>query len=71
MFGYNDLVAESYNGMVPYIDSQVPLKEFPFYDQLSEYEKEMYQSTLDDLIRERKAHPDIPIHLDTMEKDWD
>lgn len=71
MFGYNELVAESYNGMVPFIDREVPLDEFPFLNELTAYEKELYSDVLNELLEKRRKYPNTPIHLTVMEKEWD
>ncbi len=68
--GYDFLVAERYNEMIPYVEKGLPVEECPMED-LSEYEKNLYISIQKQLMDERANHPGVPIHLQTMEKDWD
>ena len=68
--GYNFLVAERYNEMIPYIEAGISVEECPMED-MSEYERNLYVSTQKQLMEERAKHPDVPIHLQTLEKDWD
>ena len=70
-FGYDELMACSYNAMIPYIERGLKPEECPFYNEMSEYEINLYKSVQKDLFDQREKHSEIPIHLDTMEKDWD
>ena len=68
--GYDFLVAERCNEMIPYIEKGILVEECPMED-LSEYEKNLYIRTQKQLMDERAKHPGVPIHLQTLEKDWD
>ncbi len=68
--GYNFLVASRYNAMIPYIEEGMPVEDCPI-DDLSEYEINLYKNCQKQLMEERAKHPNVPIHLQTMEKDWD
>ncbi len=68
--GYNYLVAERYNAMIPYVEAGIPVEDCPIED-LSEYEKALYRNSQKQLMEEREKHPGMPIHLQTLEKDWD
>ena len=67
--GYDFLVASRYNEMIPYIERGISAEDCPM--DLSEYEIGVYNRCQKQLMDERKKRPGIPIHLQTMEKDWE
>ena len=51
------------------IDAEVPVDECPL--DLTEEQKAAYIKEMEGLIADRKAHPTVPIHLQTtVELDW-